>query len=80
MSAKICECKENKTGGITTYPHKIGVLKKIPLSVGHGEMIILGTYAGWVSLTNPHLTWNKESMDHVPYLPKGTCVEYTSEV
>lgn len=70
MSARICECKSEEV----RKGHKPGVLIKI------NSDIILATYGGWVSLNDPRLIWGKESFFNGLHLPKGTCVEYVSEV
>lgn len=84
MTARICECKKETVGFTPLYPHRIGVLKKV---VHYGENakdnihIILGTFDGYISLTDPSQTWtDKGVFEGVPSLPKGTCVEYISDV
>lgn len=85
MSVKICECKKEEFKEVPLIPGSL--YRVIYNGVPH---IILGVYNHLVSLTNPQVNWIMQNIDFqkdlrktmpgIERLPRGTCVEYTSEV
>lgn len=63
--------------------HAVGALYTYPYS-SNDIHILLGTYEGFVSLTNPQKTWSKAIGDGTATglirLPTGTQAEVTSDI
>jgi len=59
------------TGIINTLDMKIGEIGKIIDGLYKGSTILC-TYSGFVSLTNPHMTWDKQFEIGIELLPAGT--------
>lgn len=64
----ITSCKQMKIGDLA-------IIEKTP----YKSQILLRTYSGWVSLTNPNTTWTGSTSLQVSPIPSGTKIILTVE-